>query len=124
VDARREPLLTFAAIEPVVEGSRAVRFAGRILDALARASFDAGAVAIAARLARLGAKRPAEVMARAAWLIAIAAMTHIAMLLFVERYHFPNRAALILPILIAVIGLVVVRLSDHIGRALVDRHHR
>ena len=124
MDARQQPLLTFAAVEPVFEGSKTVRFTRRLLDALARASANAGAVSIAARVARLAADRPSEVLSRVAWLIAIAAMTHIAMLLLVERYHFPNRAALVLPTAIAVVALVVVRLSDDIGRALADRHYR
>ena len=124
VDVRREPPLTFEAIEPVLVQSRAFRFARRLLDGLASAADGAATIALAARAGRLGAGEPAGVLANAAWLTAVAAITHIAMLLFVERYHFPSRASLILPTVVAVVAIAAVWLSSDVSRALEDRRRR
>ena len=124
MDVRREPPLTFEAIEPLLAQSRMISFVRRLLDRLASAADGAATVALAARAGRLGAGEPAGVMANAAWLTAIAAMTHIAMLLFVERYHFPSRASLILPAVVAAVAIDAVWLSSYISRALEDRRRR
>jgi hypothetical protein len=124
VDVRREPPLTFDTIAPVLAQSRVFGFVGRLLDRLASAADGAATVALALRAVRLGGGDPARVFASAAWLTAIAAMTHIAMLLFVERYHFPSRAALVLPAVVAVLAIAAVWFTGDISRALEDRRRR
>jgi hypothetical protein len=124
MDVRRESPLTFEAIEPVLVQSRVFRFVQRLSDRFASAADGAATVALAARAARLGADEPAGFVANAAWLTAVAAITHVAMLLFAERYHFPSRAALVLPGIIAVMALAIVWLRHDISRALADRRRR
>lgn len=123
VDSRKPPL-TFAAVAPVVAGSRIANFLGRGFDFIARAAAEARVSALAARVARVQHDEPGAAVAAGAWVIAIAALTHIAMLLLVERYQFPSRAALVMPAIIAAIALAAIPLSAHIARAMTDRRHQ
>lgn len=122
---RRQAPLTFATLEPIVGRSRVGAFAGRALDALARAIAAAAVVALLSGVvARLRSDPPAVMVSRGAWLIAVAGLTHIAMLLFVERYHYPSRAALVLPGVIVVVALIAMRMGNNIARAIADRSQR
>jgi hypothetical protein len=123
IDSRKPPL-TFAAVAPVVAGSRIANFLGRALDFVARAAAEARISALAARVARVQQNEPAAAVAAGAWVIAMGALTHIAMLLVVERYQFPSRAALVMPAIIAAVALAAIPLSAHIARAMTDRRHQ
>ena len=120
VRVNRKPPLTFAALEPVVRGSRVAASLQR-LAVPARVLEGARVAALATRAARLKAQPLDHLVRSAAWVVAIAALTHIAMLLFVERYHFPNRAALLMPVAAAVAAMAAIPLSGHLARAMMDR---
>jgi hypothetical protein len=121
---RREPLLTFDTFEPLLQDSRVVAWVRRLVDLLFRDAVDARIAMVPSRVTRMFPSTPAAVVAYGAWLIAVAALTHLMMLLFVERYHFPSRTALVLPIVTAVVALVAIPLSAGIARAIADRRDR
>lgn len=122
---QREAPLTFAAVAPVVSQSR---LAGVIV----RAWYGVMAAVIASRTAAelhraAAAMReipPAAAVRHGAAAVAIGAATHCLLLLFAEPYHYPSRAALLLPTVIASVAAVVAASSDSVARAITDRRNR
>lgn len=120
----RERPLAFAALAPLAAESRVVGAIERMLAVLARAVSESRITAFRTRISRLQRDEPAAAVGGIAWLIAVASFTHIAMLLFVERYHFPSRAALVVPALVAVVALAAIPLRGQIAQAITDRRHQ
>jgi hypothetical protein len=120
---KKQPL-TFAALAPLAADSRVARIVARGLDVLARATSDARIAAFVTRLSRSPGDEPGAAIGFGAWVIAVAALTHIAMLMVVERYHFPSRAALVLPAIVTVAAIVTMLLRRQIARAMTDRRQQ
>jgi hypothetical protein len=118
---RRDAPLTYASVAPVVAGSRLAQLVHALWQrtdsaltdsALARWARAAAASAQATELSRL--------VSVSALVVLIAALTHLGMLLAVERYQFPRRTALLLPAFVAIVAALTWRSSDLVARAWSD----
>lgn len=74
--------------------------------------------------ARVLGLEAASLVALTGWVIMVAAITHLAMLLLVERYPFPKPTALALPIVMALVGLLTWALNGTLARAMADKRDR
>jgi hypothetical protein len=121
----RAPVLTFAAVAPVVRDSRVAQMVTAVwdrLDAAVRHSSVAGAISTVS-LRMLATSSSTRVLL-VSWMVAVGAAANLLMLVSVERYHFPRRTALVLPALVVIVALVACALRADIARALEDRTDR
>jgi hypothetical protein len=121
----RAPLLTFSMVAPSVRDGWIGRF-GQWLwrRTLTAATASRAAAALSGAIGRLQSFDLALRIALGAAVIAIAALTNLVMLTVVERYHFPRRTTLVLPVVIAVAALAVVAMKGEVARAAEDKRHK
>jgi hypothetical protein len=120
--APRLPPLTFDMLEAAVQGSRLVAFGRRMVFALWHGIEHSRAAAAVGSASRTWVSTSsADKVALLAWTIGVAALTTLFMLVVVERYPFPRRTALLLPMLAVVLALLAWRWRAPIAHALEDR---
>lgn len=121
----REAPLTFAAVAPVVSQSYLARVIVRAWRGLMAAVIASRTAAEWQRTSRAMQEiSPAVAIRHGAAAVAIGAAMHCLLLLFAEQYHYPSRAALLLPVVIASVAALVAASSDSVARAVTDWRNR
>jgi hypothetical protein len=122
---RRDAPIGFAAVAPVVSQSRLASGLAHAWRRSMTAVIDSATAALIRRAAAASRRVPLEeTIRRAAAMIAVAAVTHLLLLGLAQPYQYPSRAALFLPLIIAILASVVAAVSQTVARALTDRRSR
>jgi hypothetical protein len=118
----RAPLLTFDMVTPAIRQSWLATTVGRVWRPFDAAVAGSQSAAVVRNMAAwMSDRTPATRIALGAGMCAVAAVTHLVMLIVLERYHFPRRTALVLPALVAVAALIAAAMNVHIARAIEDK---
>lgn len=121
----RWPPLSYAQVAPPLAGSGLGAVAASVWRGLSTTLDDSAAVGAWRRAMRLLRETSLDrVVGAAAWMLAVAALSHLALLLTVERYHFPRQTAMVVPVAVAIVALLAGLRSGEVARALADRFDR
>jgi hypothetical protein len=127
-DARlreRRPRLSLASVAPIVREA----WLSRVLMSVwthVNAAFEHSAVVghLASRTREIQRVELATRVRAVAVIAGTAALTHVALLVFVEPYPYPRRTALALPVIVFVLAACVTRYSDLVANAIRERRAR